>query len=96
MRTHEFFELLEMANIELLNRPTNKIQKMKSNLVKIFFFNGPDVEATEVIQSDLPRLSGLKTFWLPMPDDELAKILKHRIGATLGTPPGQTAHRRIS
>jgi hypothetical protein len=54
---------------------------MKSKLVQIFFFSGDAVETTEVCWSDLPTLSGARTFWREsMPDDERGKLLKSRIG----------------
>lgn len=53
---------------------------MKSKLVPIFFFNGPEVQTTEVLYSDLPRLSGARTYWREsIPDALRGKLLKEKV-----------------
>lgn len=53
---------------------------MKSKLVRIFFFNGDEVQTTEVLYSDLPRLSGARTYWREsIPDALRGKLLKQKV-----------------
>lgn len=56
-----------------------------SKLVPIFFFDGAKVRATEVLRSDLPALSGTRSFWRELPEDETEKILKARIGRKMAS-----------
>jgi hypothetical protein len=53
---------------------------MKSKLVQIFFFNGDEVQTTEVLYTDLPKLAGARTFWREsIPDVLRGVLLKKKI-----------------
>lgn len=51
--------------------------------IKIFWLDGGMIRQASVAVDDLPRLSGVQTFWRELPEDETGKILEAKIGAKM-------------